>query len=67
MPLTSKYRLPSTHQGCVRNHNGPLLVTLGGMDTAFVLTWFFGFKDSDVEAERTVKKVRLGRRDPVAK
>ncbi len=43
------------------------MATLGGMDTAFVLTWFFGFKDSDVEAERTVKKVRLGRRDPVAK
>lgn len=34
---------------------------------AFVLTWLFGFKDSDVETGREVKKVRLGRRDPVQK
>lgn len=33
---------------------------------AFLCTYFFGFKDSDLEAERKVKKVRLGRREPVA-
>ncbi|KQB86379.1 glucose PTS transporter subunit IIA [Corynebacterium lowii] len=32
---------------------------------AFVLTYLFGFKDSDVEQGREVKKVRLGRREPV--
>ena len=46
---------------------GFLIASAAALGTAFVLTWFFGFKDSDVEAERTVKKVRLGRRDPVAK
>lgn len=33
---------------------------------AFACTYFFGFKDSDLEAERKVEKVRLGRREPVA-
>ncbi|MDO5512325.1 PTS transporter subunit EIIC, partial [Corynebacterium sp.] len=46
---------------------GFLIASAAALGTAFVLTWFFGFKDSDVDAERTVKKVRLGRRDPVAK
>ncbi|GAB3691688.1 glucose PTS transporter subunit IIA [Corynebacterium nasicanis] len=46
---------------------GFLIASAAALGTAFVLTWFFGFKDADVEAERTVKKVRLGRRDPVAK
>ncbi|WPF67031.1 MULTISPECIES: glucose PTS transporter subunit IIA [unclassified Corynebacterium] len=32
---------------------------------AFVLTYLFGFNDSDVENAREVKKIRLGRREPV--
>jgi PTS system beta-glucosides-specific IIC component len=35
--------------------------------TSFALTYFFGFKESDFDTERVVKKVRLGRREPVAK
>jgi PTS system beta-glucosides-specific IIC component len=35
--------------------------------TSFALTYFFGFKESDFDTERMVKKVRLGRREPVAK
>lgn len=27
-------------------------------------TYFFGYSDRDLEAERTVKKVRLGKREP---
>lgn len=34
---------------------------------AFACTYLFGFKDSDLETERKVEKVRLGRREPVAK
>ena len=33
---------------------------------AFACTYLFGFKDSDLETERKVEKVRLGRREPVA-
>ncbi|KQB83810.1 glucose PTS transporter subunit IIA [Corynebacterium oculi] len=32
---------------------------------AFVLTYLFGFQDSDVQNGREVKKIRLGRREPV--
>lgn len=32
---------------------------------AFVLTYLFGFRDSDVENGREVRKIRLGRREPV--
>lgn len=46
---------------------GFLIASSVALGVSFVLTWFFGFKDSDVEAVREVKKVRLGRRDPVAK
>ncbi|WP_103064170.1 glucose PTS transporter subunit IIA [Actinomyces qiguomingii] len=34
---------------------------------SFLATYFFGFKESDFEAERTVEKVRLGNREPVAR
>jgi len=46
---------------------GFLIASAVSLSVAFILTWFFGFKDSDAEAVREVKKVRLGRRDPVAK
>ncbi|MEJ4099859.1 glucose PTS transporter subunit IIA [Corynebacterium mastitidis] len=32
---------------------------------AFVLTYLFGFSDADVDNGREVKKIRLGRREPV--
>ena len=34
---------------------------------SFLCTYFFGFKRADFDKERTVKKVRLGNREPVAK
>ena len=34
---------------------------------SFLCTYFFGFKQADFDKERTVKKVRLGNREPVAK
>ncbi|MDO4899150.1 glucose PTS transporter subunit IIA [Actinomyces sp.] len=34
---------------------------------SFLATYFFGFKESDFETERTVEKVRLGNREPVAR
>jgi PTS system beta-glucosides-specific IIC component len=43
---------------------GYLVASAAGLSVAFVLTWFFGFKDSDVDNSREVKKVRLGRREP---
>lgn len=30
------------------------------------LTYFFGYSDADLESERAVKKVRLGKREPAA-
>ncbi|MBC3186222.1 PTS glucose transporter subunit IIA [Corynebacterium sp. zg-331] len=32
---------------------------------AFILTYLFGFRDADVDNGREVKKIRLGRREPV--
>lgn len=43
---------------------GYLIASAASLSVAFVLTWFFGFKDSDVDKGREVKKVRLGRREP---
>ncbi|WP_147680654.1 PTS glucose transporter subunit IIABC [Actinomyces ruminicola] len=40
------------------------LVTLA---VSFLATYFFGFKESDFETERTVEKVRLGNREPVVR
>ncbi|HIW92409.1 MAG TPA: glucose PTS transporter subunit IIA [Candidatus Corynebacterium avicola] len=45
---------------------GFLIASFAALAVSFVLTWFFGFKDSDVENSREVKKVRLGRREPTA-
>ena len=46
---------------------GYLIASGAALAVSFLLTWFFGFKDSDAENGREVKKVRLGRRDPVQK
>lgn len=43
---------------------GYLIASGVALAVAFTLTWFFGFKDADVDSEREVKKVRLGRREP---
>lgn len=45
---------------------GFLVASFAALAVSFVLTWFFGFKDSDVDNSREVKKVRLGRREPTA-
>ncbi|QNQ89561.1 PTS beta-glucoside transporter subunit IIABC [Corynebacterium poyangense] len=46
---------------------GYWIASLSALVVAFTLTWFFGFTDADIESGREVKKVRLGRRDPVQK
>lgn len=53
--------------GIGANFWGYLIASATALVVSFVLTYFFGFKDSDVENGREVKKVRLGRRDPVQK
>ena len=53
--------------GIGANFWGYLIASATSLVVSFVLTYFFGFKDSDVENGREVKKVRLGRRDPVQK
>lgn len=49
------------------NFFGYLVASAVSLVVAFTLTYFFGFKDSDFDAGREVKKVRLGKRDPVQK
>ncbi len=46
---------------------GFLIASGVALAVSFTLTYLFGFKDSDVEQAREVKKVRLGNREPVAK
>ncbi|WP_269928895.1 glucose PTS transporter subunit IIA [Kocuria massiliensis] len=43
---------------------GYLISSAVALALSFALTWFFGFRDADVEKGREVKKVRLGKRDP---
>ncbi len=43
------------------------IASLAAIVVSFTLTWFFGFKDADVDHERVVEKVRLGNREPVVK
>ena len=53
--------------GADENLVGYLIASVTALGVAFALTYFFGFRDSDVEKGREVKKVRLGRREPVQK
>lgn len=46
---------------------GYWVASLAALIVSFALTWFFGFTDKDFDSGREVKKVRLGRRDPVQK
>lgn len=48
------------------NFIGFLIASFAALIVSFTLTYFFGYSDADLDAEKTVKKVRLGRRDPVA-
>ena len=43
------------------------IASLAALAVSFACTYFFGFKESDFETGRTVEKVRLGNREPVAK
>ncbi|MEL4503667.1 glucose PTS transporter subunit IIA [Luteococcus sp. H138] len=46
---------------------GFLIASGAALVTSFVLTYMFGFSDADLEGEKEVKKVRLGKREPTAK
>lgn len=43
---------------------GYLIASVAALVGAFVCTYFFGFSDRVLNAERKVKKIRLGRREP---
>ncbi|MBS3177266.1 MULTISPECIES: glucose PTS transporter subunit IIA [unclassified Pseudoclavibacter] len=43
---------------------GFLIASTAALVVSFTLTYFFGYSDNDLETERAVKKVRLGKREP---
>ncbi|WP_424463192.1 glucose PTS transporter subunit IIA [Pseudoclavibacter helvolus] len=43
---------------------GFLIASAAALVVSFTLTYFFGYSDNDLETERAVKKVRLGKREP---
>ncbi|MBK8462706.1 MAG: PTS glucose transporter subunit IIA [Nigerium sp.] len=45
---------------------GFLIASAAALAVSFALTYFFGFDDTMLDEERTVKKVRLGKREPAA-
>ena len=53
-------------QGIDSSFTGFWIASLATVIVGFLCTYFFGFKESDFDAEREVKKVRLGRREPLA-
>ena len=54
-------------KGIDGSFTGFWIASLAALAVSFACTYFFGFKESDFEAGRTVEKVRLGNREPVAK
>ncbi len=50
--------------GIDHSFTGFLVASLAALAVSFTLTYFYGFSDADLESERTVKKVRLGKREP---
>lgn len=40
------------------------ITSAAALIVSFVLTYMFGFSDADLEEEKTVKRIRLGRREP---
>ncbi|TFH54198.1 PTS beta-glucoside transporter subunit IIABC [Actinomyces viscosus] len=54
-------------EGVDSSFTGFWIAGVAALVVSFLCTYFFGFKQADFEKERTVKKVRLGNREPVAK
>ena len=54
-------------KGMDSSFTGFWIAGVAALVVSFLCTYFFGFKQADFEKERTVKKVRLGNREPVAK
>lgn len=46
------------------NFVGFWIASLAALAVSFTLTYFFGYNDSDLDAEKKVEKVRLGKREP---
>lgn len=54
-------------EGIDHSFSGFWIASIVALVVSFLCTYFFGFKESDFETERTVEKVQLGNREPVAK
>ncbi|SDN19797.1 PTS system IIA component, Glc family /PTS system IIB component, Glc family /PTS system IIC component, Glc family [Actinomyces ruminicola] len=54
-------------EGIDGSFTGFWIASVVTLAVSFLATYFFGFKESDFETERTVEKVRLGNREPVAR
>ncbi|NDR53767.1 PTS glucose transporter subunit IIABC [Actinomyces sp. 565] len=54
-------------EGLDGSFTGFWIASIVTLAVSFLATYFFGFKESDFETERTVEKVRLGNREPVAR
>jgi len=50
--------------GIDHSFTGFLIASAAALAVSFTLTYFFGYSDADLESERTVQKVRLGKREP---
>ncbi|MFT0848125.1 glucose PTS transporter subunit IIA [Actinomycetaceae bacterium L2_0104] len=50
--------------GLDSSFTGYWIASLAALAVAFTMTYLFGFKESDFDGGREVKKVRLGRREP---
>lgn len=50
--------------GIDHSFTGFLIASAAALAVSFTLTYFFGYSDTDLESERTVEKVRLGKREP---
>lgn len=51
-------------EGLDHSFYGFLIASAAALVVSFTLTYFFGYSDNDLETERAVKKVRLGKREP---
>lgn len=54
-------------KGMDSSFTGFWIAGVAALVVSFLCTYFFGFKQADFDKERTVKKVRLGNREPVVK
>ncbi|WP_139738911.1 glucose PTS transporter subunit IIA [Actinomyces wuliandei] len=53
-------------EGMDSGFTGYWIASLAALAVSFTCTYFFGYTDADADKGREVKKVRLGRREPVA-